>query len=54
MGDVIKEFATNLPSVAKVITLALLNDKERIKSEEYQHVYDQLLWGDKGLGDIAC
>lgn len=53
MGDVIKEFATNLPSVAKVITLALLNDKERIKSEEYQHVYDQLLWGDYDIKDWA-
>ena len=29
MGDVIKEFAVNLPAVAHVITLALLNDKER-------------------------
>jgi len=53
MGDVIKEFSLNLPSVAKVITLALLNDKERIKSDEYQQVYDQLLWGDYELKDWA-
>ena len=53
MGDVIKEFALNLPSVAKVITLALLNDKERIKSDEYQKVYDQLLWGDYDIKDWA-
>lgn len=53
MGDVIKEFARNLPSVARVITLALLNDKERIGSEEYQKVYDQLLWGDYDIKDWA-
>lgn len=46
MGDVVKEFAKNLPSVAKVITLALLNDKKRINSEEYQIVFDQLMWGE--------
>lgn len=53
MGDVIKEFATNLPSVARVITLALLNDKNRIHSAEYQQVYDQLLWGDYDIKDWA-
>lgn len=53
MGDVIKEFSVNLPSVAKVITLALLNDKERIHSDEYHKVYDQLLWGDYDIKDWA-
>lgn len=53
MGDVVKEFAVNLPAVARVITLALLNDKERIKSDEYQKIYDQLLWGDYELKDWA-
>lgn len=53
MGDVIKEFALSLPSVARVITLALLNDKERIKSDEYQKIYDQLLWGDYDIKDWA-
>jgi len=53
MGDVIKEFSLNLPSVARVITLALLNDKERIYGEEYQRVYDQLLWGDYEVKDWA-
>ena len=53
MGDVIKEFAVNLPSVAKVITLALLNDKDRINSDEYQQIYDQLLWGDYDIKDWA-
>lgn len=49
MGDVIKEFASNLPSVARVITLALLNDKERIYSEEYQKVFDLLMWGNLNM-----
>lgn len=30
MGDVIKEFAINIPSVARVITLSLLNDKNAL------------------------
>lgn len=53
MGDVIKQFAVNMPSVCKVITLALLNDKHRIYSEEYQEVYDTLLWGDYKVKDWA-
>lgn len=53
MGDVIKEFSTNIPSVAKVITLALLNDKNKIQGKEYQQVYDQLLWGDYDIKDWA-
>lgn len=53
MGDVIKEFASNLPSVARVITLALLNDKERIYGAEYEQVYDQLMWGDYDIKDWA-
>lgn len=42
-GDVLKGFATNLPAVVRVITLALLNDKERIENE-YDIVYDTLMW----------
>ncbi len=53
MGDVIKEFSLNLPSVARVITLALLNDKEAIYGEDYQKIYDQLLWGDYEVKDWA-
>ena len=53
MGDVIKEFSTNIPSVAKVITLALLNDKNKLHGKEYQQVYDQLLWGDYDIKDWA-
>lgn len=42
-GDVLKGFSTNLPAVVRVITLALLNDKERIENE-YDKVYDTLMW----------
>ena len=58
---VIKEFAVNLPAVAHVITLALLNDKERIfsdynkreLSEEYHQIYDLLMWGEYDMKDWA-
>lgn len=61
MGDVIKEFATNMPAVAHVLTLALLNSKERIfsdyekkvYSDEYHKVFDTLMWGDYDLKDWA-
>lgn len=50
--DVIKQFAVNIPSVVHVITLAILNDKNRIfedyksrkYSEEYQSVYETIMW----------
>lgn len=50
--DVIKQFAVNIPSVVHVITLAILNNKNRIfedyksrkYSEEYQSVYDTIMW----------
>lgn len=53
MGDVLKEFAVNLPSVCRVITLALLNDKERIYGEEYNAVYELLMWGEYEIKDWA-
>lgn len=61
MGDVLKAFAKNFPSVVNVLTLALLNDKERIfkdyakreHTEEYEEVRDALMWGDSGLKDWA-
>lgn len=49
MGDVIKEFSANVPSVARVITLALLNDKDRIYGDEYQTVFDLLMWGNLNM-----
>ena len=53
MGDVIKQFATNLPAVCRCLTIALLNDKEKIYGEEYQLVYDTLMWGDYEMKDWA-
>lgn len=44
-SDVIKQFAINIPSVVRVITLALLNDKDKIyDKDEYQSVYDTVMW----------
>lgn len=53
MGDVLKQFAVNLPSVCRTITLALLNDKQRIHSEEYKEVYELLMWGEYDMKDWA-
>lgn len=54
-GDVIKEFASNVPSVVKVITLCLLNDRRRIFankhngefSTEYYDTYETIMWDTK-------
>lgn len=51
-ADVVKQFAVNLPAVAKVITLGLLNDRRRIYangrdgafSEEYERTYATVMW----------
>lgn len=52
-GDIVKQFAVNIPSVVKVIVLCLLNDKKRIYkdgieykglSEEYNALYDTIMW----------
>lgn len=43
-GDLIEQFAINIPSVVRVITLAILNDKNRINSDEYQQVYETIMW----------
>lgn len=52
-GDIVKQFSVNIPSVVKVITLCLLNDKNRIYkdgieykglSDEYQALYDTIMW----------
>ena len=43
LEDVCKCFAQNLPSVVRIITLALLNDKERI-DKDYQRVYETIMW----------
>lgn len=52
-GDVVKQFAVNIPSVLKVLTFALLNDKNKIYrdgdenagfSELYEATYNTLAW----------
>lgn len=52
-GDIVKQFAVNTPSVLKVLTLALLNDKDKIfangdesagYSELYEATYNTLAW----------
>lgn len=53
MGDIIKQFAVNIPAVIDVLALALLNDKEKIflngnESEGFSPLYyatrDTLMW----------
>lgn len=43
-GDVIKRFAENIPLVARVLTLVILNDKDKINGKEYQDLYDYIMW----------
>ena len=52
-GDIMKQFATNIPSVLKILTLALLNDRNKIYkdgeeskgfSELYEATYSTLKW----------
>lgn len=42
-GDILQDLAKNIPTVVRIITLALLNDKRRIE-EEFDIVYDTLMW----------
>ena len=51
MGDIIKGMAANLPSVCRVLTLALLNDKEKIHGECYNRIYDRFMWGEYKMRD---
>lgn len=52
-GDIVKQFAVNIPAVVEVLTLALLNNKKRIfqngneqdgYSEEFKDTFDTLMW----------
>lgn len=45
--DLITKFASNVPSVVRCITLAILNDKVKIESDEYQAMYDTIMWETK-------
>lgn len=57
--DVLKLMARSLPLTAHCLTLAMLNDKDRIfddygkkkYSEEFQQTYELLLWGDFKIRD---
>lgn len=62
-GDVMKCFAVNMPSVIKVLTLALLNDKKRIYkegdktqgfSDEFKTTEATLMWevGNEALANL--
>lgn len=52
IGDVLKQFSVNIPSVVRCITLAILNDKDKIfkdertreYTDEYQAMYDTIMW----------
>lgn len=61
MGDVIKQFSTNMPAILDVITLALLNDKDKIFkdgvdggefSELYKTTRETLEW-ECNVGEFA-
>jgi hypothetical protein len=52
-ADVLKQFAQDIPAMVRILTLCLLNDKNRIfkdgiesqgYSEEFMLVYDCLMW----------
>ena len=52
-GDIVKQFAVNIPAVIEVLVLALLNDRHKIfkngnekegYSELYKATYDTLMW----------
>ena len=52
-GDVVKQFCTNIPALVEILTLALLNDKQKIfeqgdetggYSNLYKATYDTLMW----------
>jgi hypothetical protein len=40
--DIIQQFAKQVPSVIRCITLAVLNDKQKIYGKEYQDMYDYI------------
>lgn len=54
-SDVLKGLATNLPSICRILTLALLNDKNATKAGdvEYDKVYDALFWECEDMKDWA-
>ena len=62
-GDIVKQFATNIPAIVEVLVLALLNDRQKIykdgvegngHSDLYNATYNTLMWECKveEFGDI--
>ncbi|HPT40449.1 MAG TPA: hypothetical protein PLQ44_02500 [Candidatus Paceibacterota bacterium] len=52
--SVLMEMANSMPLLAEVLTLALLNDKDRIESDEFKQIYEMLMWetDDKNWGNL--
>lgn len=52
LEDIIRQFAISIPSVVHCLTLAVLNDKDKIfkdsvrreYSDEYHEMYDRIMW----------
>lgn len=52
LEDIIRQFAVSIPSVVHCLTLAVLNDKDKIfkdsvrreYSDEYHEMYDRIMW----------
>ena len=61
IGDVLAALSKEFPLVVRIITYALLNDKDRLfndyqkreYSEEFNSVFDILMWGDIEIKDWA-
>jgi hypothetical protein len=44
-SDLIRQFAENIPSIIRCLTLAILNDKDKIYNEkEYKSLYEFIEW----------
>lgn len=43
-SDVLKGLSLEIPSVCRIITLAILNDKRIYDEQEYSKIYDTLFW----------
>lgn len=43
-SDVLKGLSLEIPSVCRIITLAILNDKRIYDEQEYNKIYDTLFW----------
>lgn len=43
-SDVLKGLAEEIPSVCRILTLAILNDRRIYDKKEYDKIYDTLMW----------